>query len=88
MNVDILKARLKAARQHPNQYISAFLCDIRPLARRVYRAFPNLVEQIVPTSFIEILSDATLRWEHRKYKPATANDALAPALELNSFLEI
>ena len=84
-NVDILKARLKAARQQPNQDISAFLCDIRTLAPR---AFPHLVEQIVLTSFIEGLSDATLRWELRKSKPATADDALALAMALNSFLEI
>ena len=87
-NVDILKARLKAARQQPNQDISAFLCDIRTLARHAYRAFPHLVEQIVLTSFIEGLSDATLRWELRKSKPATTDDALALAMELNSFLEI
>ena len=87
-NVDILKARLKAARQQPNQDISAFLCDIRTLARRAYRAFPHLVEQIVLTSFIEGLSDAKLRWELRESKPATADDALALAMELNSFLEI
>ena len=87
-NVDILKARLKDARQQPNQDISAFLCDIRTLARRAYRAFPHLVEQIVLTSFIEGLSDATLRWELRKSKPATADDALALAMELNSLLEI
>ena len=87
-NVDILKARLKAARQQPNQDISAFLCDIRTLARRAYRTFPHLIEQIVLTSFIEGLSDQTLRWELRKAKPATADDALALAMELNSFLEI
>ena len=82
-DVDILKARLKAARQQPNQDISAFLCDIRNLARRAYRAFPHLNEQIVLTSFIEGLSDSTLRWELRKSKPATADDALALAMELN-----
>ena len=87
-NVDILKARLKAARQLPNQDISAFLCDIRTLVRRAYRAFPHLEEQIVLTSFIEGLSDAMLRWELRKSKPATADEALALAMELNSFLEI
>ena len=87
-NVDILKARLKAARQQHNQDFSAFLCDIRTLARRAYRAFPHLVEQIVLTSFIERLSDSTLRRELRKSKPATADDALALAMELNSFLEI
>ena len=87
-NVDILKARLKAARQQPNQDLSAFLCEIRTLARRAYCAFPHLVEQIVLTSFIEGLSDATLRWELRKSKPATAVDALALAMELISFLEI
>ena len=84
-NVDIMKARLNAARQ---QDISAFLCDIRTLARRTYRACPHLVEQIVLTSSIEGLSDATLRWELRKSNPATADDALALAMELNSFLEI
>ena len=86
-NVDILKARLKAARQQPNQDISALLCDIRTLARRGYRASPHLVKQIFLTGFIECLSDATLRWELRKFKPATVDDALAPAMELNSFLE-
>ena len=87
-NVDLMKARLKAARQQPNQDISAFLCDPETLERRAYRAFPHIVEQIVLTSFIEGLSDATLRWELRKSKPATADDALALAVELNSFLEI
>ena len=87
-NVDILKARLKAARQQLNQDISAFLCDIGTLARRAYRAFPHLVEQIVLTSFIEGLNDATLQWELRKSKPTTADDALALVMELNSFLEI
>ena len=32
-NVEVLKAKLKAARQQPNQTIAAFLCDIRTLAR-------------------------------------------------------
>ena len=64
------------------------MCDIRTLARRAYRAFPHLVEQIVLTSFIEGLSDATPRWELRKSKPATTDDALALAMELNSFPEI
>ena len=75
-NVDILKARLKAARQQLNQDIASILCDVRTLARRAYRAFPHLIEQIVLTSFIEGLSDSTLRWELRKSKPATADEAL------------
>ena len=87
-NVDILKARLKTARQQPNQDIASFLCDVRTLARRAYRAFPHLIEQIVLTSFIEDLSDSTLRWELRKSKPATADEALTMAIELNSFLEL
>ena len=87
-NVDILKARLKAARQQPNQDIASFLCDVRTLARRAYRALPHLIVQIVLTSFIEGLSDSTLRWELRKSKPATANEALTMAIELNSFLEL
>ena len=86
--VDILKARLKAARQQPNQDISAFLCDIHTMARRANRAFTHLVEQIALTSFIEGLSDATLRWELRKSKLETTDDALALAMELNSFLEM
>ena len=36
-NVEVLKAKLKAARRQPNQTIAAFLCDVRTLARRVYR---------------------------------------------------
>ena len=57
--VNILKTRLKAAQQQPNQDISAFLCNIGTFARRAHRAFPHLVKQIVPTSFLEGLSDAT-----------------------------
>ena len=87
-NVDILKARLKAARQQPNQDIASFLCDVRTLALRAYRAFAHLLEQIVLTSFIEGLSDSTFRCELRKSKPATADEALTMAIELNSFLEL
>ena len=36
-NVEVLKAKLEAARQQPNQTIAAFLYDVRTLARRVYR---------------------------------------------------
>ena len=87
-NVDILKTRLKAARQQPNQDIASFLCEVRTLARRAYRAFPHFMEQIVLTSFIEGLSDSTLRSELRKSKPATADEALTMAIELNCFLEL
>ena len=87
-NADILKARLKAARQQLNQDIASFLCDVRTLARKAYRAFPHLLEPIVLTSFIEGLSDSTLRRELRKSKPATADEALTLAMELNSFLEL
>ena len=61
---------------------------MRTLARRAYRAFPHLTELIVLTSFIEGLSDFTLRWKLRKSKPATADEALTIAIELNSFLEL
>ena len=43
-NVEILKTRLKAARQQPGQDIAAFLSDIRTLARRAYRDHPHLLE--------------------------------------------
>ena len=50
--------------------------------------FPHLIEQNVLTSFIEGLSDSTLRWEVRKSKPATADEALTMTMELNSSLEL
>ena len=86
--MDILKAKLKAARQQPNQDISALSCDVRTLARRAYPVCPRLVEQSVWTSFIEGLSNATLNWDFRKSKPATTDDALALAMDLKYFLEI
>ena len=85
-NVEV-KAKLKAARQQPNQKIAAFLCDVRTLARRVYRGQPHIEEQMVLTSFIEGLHDAQLRWELRKSKPASTDAALALAVELNAFTE-
>ena len=87
-NVDILKARLKAAKQQPSQDIATFLCDIRTLARRAYRAHPHLIDQIVLTSFIEGLQSSTLRWELRKTKLSTADEALTLAIELDSFLAL
>ena len=87
-NVEILKARLKAARQQPGRDIAAFLCDIRTLARRAYRDQPHLLEQIVVTSFIEGLTNSTLRWELRKLKPENADHALTKALELQAYLEL
>ena len=36
-NVEVLKAKLRADRQQPNQTTNAFLCDVLTFARRVYR---------------------------------------------------
>ena len=87
-NVEFLKARLKAARQQPGQDIATFLCNVRTLARRAYRDHPQLLEQIVVTSFIEGLNNSTLRWELRKLKPENADHALTKALELQAYLEL
>ena len=87
-NVEILKARLNAARQQHGQNLATFLCDIRTLARRAYRDYPHLLEQIVVTSFIEGLNNSTLRWELRKLKPENADHALTKTLELQAYLEL
>ena len=87
-NVEVLKAKLKAARQQPNQTIAAFLCDVRTLARRVYRGQPLIEEQMVLTSFIEGLHDSQLRWELRKSKPASPDAVLTLAVELHAFMEM
>ena len=86
-NVEVLKAKLKAARQQPNQTIAAFLCDVRTLARSVYRRQPLIEEQMVLTSFIEGLHDDQLRQDLRKTKPASPDAALTLAVELNAFME-
>ena len=87
-NVEVRKAKMKAARQQPNQTIAAFLCDVRTLARRVYRGQPLIEEQMVLTSFTEGLHDAQLRWELQKSKPASPDAALALAVELHAFKEM
>ena len=87
-NVEILKARLKAARQQPGQDIATFLCNFRTLARRTYGDHPHLLEQIFVTSIIEGLNNSTLRWELRKLKPENADHALTTALELQAYLEL
>ncbi len=86
-NSEILKAKLKAAKQQPSQPLSAFLCEIRGLARQAY-ADPTVRDQLVLTTFIEGLSNPTLRWEVRKAKPTTADAALQHAVELQAFMEI
>ena len=87
-NVDILKARPKAAKEQPKQEIANFLCDLRTLARRAYRASPHLIDQIVLTSFVEGLKSPALRWELRKAKPRTAEEALKLTIELDSFIAL
>ena len=87
-NVEVLRAKLKAARQQPSHTIAAFLCDVRTLVRRIYRGQPLIEEQMVLTSFIEGLHDAQLRWELRKSKPASPDAALALAVELHAFMEM
>ena len=85
--VEVFKAKLKAARLQPKQTTAAFFCDVRTLARRVYRGQPLIEEQMVLTSFIEGLHDAQLRWELRKSKPASRDAALALAVEMHAFME-
>ena len=63
-----------------------FLCDLRSLARRADRASPHLIDQIVLTSFVELLKSPTLRWEMRKAKARTVEEALTLAIELDSFI--
>ena len=87
-NVEILKARLKAASQQPRQDIATFLCDIRTLARRAYRDLQHLIEQIVVTSFTEGLNYSTLRWELRKLKLENADHALTKAPKLQACFEL
>ena len=87
-NVEISKARKKAARQQPRQDIATFLCKIRTLAGCAYRNHPHLREQIAVTSFIEGLNNSTLRWKLRKLKPENADHALTKALEQQAYLEL
>ena len=87
-NVEVLKAKLKAARPQPNQTIVAFLWNVQTPARRVYGGQPLIKEQMVLTNFIEVLHDAQLRWELRKSKPASPDAALALAVELHAFMEM
>ena len=77
-NVDILKARLKIARQQPNQDVA--MCAHLP-------CLSTSCQTDCPHQFHCGLSDSSLRWELRKSKPATADDAPTMAMELNSFLE-
>ena len=86
-NVEVLKAKLEAAIQQPNQTIAAFVCDVRTLARRNYRGQPLIDEQMVLTIFIQGLPDAQFGWQVRKSKPASPNGALALAVELQVFKE-
>ena len=49
---------------------------------------PLIEEQMVPTSFIEGLHFAQLRWELQKSKPTSPDAALALAVELHAFMEM
>ena len=79
---------MKAARQQTKQTIAAFLCNVRTLARRVYRGQPLIEEQMVFTSFIRRIHDAKLRGELRKSKPPSPDAALVLEVELHAFMEM
>ena len=68
--------------------INCINTGIRTLARRGYRTYPQLVDKVVLTSFIEGLKSSTLSWELRKTKPSTAEEALILAIELDTFLAL
>ena len=84
-NFEVLKAKLKAARQQPNQKI---LPKPRFFVMCEHRGQLLIEEQMVLTSFFESLHDAQLRWELRKRKPASPDAALALAVELHAFMEM
>ena len=79
---------MKAARQQPNEKLAAVLCDVRTLARRVYREQLAIEEQMVLTSVTEDPHHAKLRCEFQESKPASPDVTLAMALEANASMKL
>ena len=58
------------------------------LARRAYRNDLHLLEQIVVTSFNEVLNNSTFNWELRKLKRESTDHALTKPLQFQAYLDL
>ena len=86
-NADVLKAQVKSLRQLPGQDVSAFDRTLRELAGKAYSDDAVRNENIF-TTFEERLANSVVRWEVRKGTPATVDDAVILANEMQSYLNI
>ena len=86
--VQVLKPRIKAAKQQTGLDIATFFCDNCMLGRRTYRNQTHLLEQIVANSFIEGLKYNTFWRELKKLKHATADNAFTKVLDFQTYLEL
>lgn len=86
-NADVLKAQVKSLRQLPGQDVSSFYRSLRDLAGKAY-ADVAVRNEIIQTTFVEGLANSVVRWEVRKAKPASVEDAVSLAVEMQSYLNI
>ena len=86
-NADILKAQVKFLRQSPGQDVSAFYRTLRDLAGKT-NTDDVVRNDLLLTTFIEVLAKSVVRWEVRKAKPTVVEDALILALEMKSYLNL
>ena len=86
-NADVLKAQVKYLRQLPGQDASAFYRTLRDLAVKAYIDDAVRNENIL-TTFVEELANSVVRWEVRKGKPASVDDAVVLANEMQSYLKV
>ena len=78
-NADVFKAQVKSLCPLPGQDVSAFYRTLRDLAGKAYTD-DAVRNDLLLTTFIEGLANSVVRWEVRKAKPTTVEDALSLAL--------
>ena len=86
-NEDVLKAQVKTIPQQPGQDVSTFYQTLRDLAGKAYPV-EAVRNEIILTTFVEGLSNSLVRWEVRKAKPTTVEDAVRLVVEMQSYLNL
>ena len=83
---ELHRMRLKARTRRRDESLSELAEDIEHLVRLAYpEAADSMVEVLAKDQFVDALPEEDMRVRIRQNKPATLRDALAMALELESY---
>ena len=86
--VDLYKTEFRSRRRHPNERLGELAAAVRKLCRLAYpTAGADLVDQLAVDQFIDALDGRDTRLKVRETNPATLDEAVSRALQLEAMAE-